>query len=122
MINCSDTTNIFALGFGLSAVIAVVGESAASARRRFLAAVAAEIKLTSPELHEKNLSNERFERYVFASFPGIRKIIYLNLPIRLFAAFVLVASLGTLVQVAVLGTSCTMSEQNLYTYIVLAFV
>ena len=121
MIDCTNTGSLFELGFGLSAVLAVVGESAASARRRFVTRMADSIRSKHPTLREESLSGEQFEELVFSGFRRLRFLFQFSVAVRALALLMILVSVGTLVETAVWGSKCKMSEADLYTYVLFAF-
>ena len=121
-LDCVNATNIFGLGFSLSAVLSAVASTEAQAREKFMNAIIDSVVERRPQLPRSSLETETFRNLVFAGYPKLTLLFKGSILVRLFAAILLVVSAGTLLQTAHWGSSCTIEPNDLNIYVGVSFV
>lgn len=120
--DCSNATSLFEIGFGLNAVVAVLGERVTNAKEYFLSKYLDALVHHAKTLDRKRIDRPEIHKLLLSGMKGYKYFLKASLALRILAAITLLLSAGTLVQNATWGAACKIESNIIITYSVFALV
>lgn len=122
LLDCSNSTSLFELGFGANAVLAVLGERTANAREYFLSRYLDALIKHDRSLDRKRIDRPEIHEILIGGLKNYRRLLQASISLRTLAGTMLLVSVGTLLQNALWGTACKIDSEAVVLYVVLAFL
>lgn len=122
VLDCAAANSLFELGFGSSAVIAILSEKVRMARSRFFSKYLDAMKAYKPDLDRKAIDTLEVHDFILKGMPNLSWFFKFANVMQIIAGFLAIASIGTLLQLAYWGASCKVESMLLVFYCLTAFL